>query len=170
MSVSAERLCQQSNLEPTDLDESIINPDDDASIQLAAMIAWVDANVLPIADGEVSVPLLETTGYDTVDDFIDQRFASISSTVRSGWKTKGNALYDGAVLSYGRSEINKSINSTSSTYDQDSDQDRIQGNQRLQKLINWATTLIQTQGDGNANQSRDHSNPTSMAVQTTAGW
>lgn len=167
MSVDAERLCQQSNLEPTDLDESIISPDDDAATQLAAMNAWVDANILPIADGEVSVPLLEATGYDTVDDFIDQRFPAVSSTVRTGWKTKGNALYDGAVLSYGRSEINKSINSMSTEYDKDSDQDRIQGNQRLQKLINWATALIQTQGDGSANQARNYAGLTSVGVATT---
>jgi len=170
MAITAERLCQQSNLEPTDLDESIIDPDDNASDQQLAMLEWIDANVLSIADGEVSVPLLETTGYDTVDDFIDQRFPKVSIVVRTGWKTKGNALYDGAVLSYGRSEINKCVNSTADEYDKDSDQDRIQGNQRLQKLIEWAMTLIKTQGDGSANQSRNYAGLTSVGVDTKVVW
>jgi len=168
MTVTAERLCQQSNLEPTDLDESIVSPDDDESGQLAAMEAWVEENVLPIADGEVSVPLLKATGFDTVDDFIDQRFSSVSDDVRTGWKEKGNALYDGAVISYGRSEINKCINSTSDEYDKDSDQDRIQGNQRLQKLVEWATTLIETQGQGDASQEVTLNN--SSSAQVKAVW
>jgi hypothetical protein len=104
-----------------------------------------------------------------VDDFIDQRFPFVLDDVRAGWKVKGNALYDGAVLSYGRSEINKSINSASETYDKDSDQDRIQGNQRLQKLIDWATALIETQGQGDASQEVTLNNSSSAQVKAVWG-
>lgn len=168
MPVTAERLCQQSNLEPRDLDESIIDVDATDADQKTAMIAWVNLNVLPIADGEVSIPLLKATGYDTVDGFIDNRFPTVDNTIRSGWKLKGDALYDGAVLSYGRSEINKCINSTSDEYDKDSDQDRIQGNQRLEKLIMWANALIATNGGGDGEQNATLHY--SKAAQAMAVW
>lgn len=168
MAITAENLYQASQLEPADLGEDIINVDDSDADQRAAAIAWIDANVLPIADSEVSVPLLKATGYDNVTAFINGAFPLADSIIRADWIVKGEALYGGAVTSYGRSEINKCINSTSKTYDQDSDQDRIQGNQRLQKLIAWVMALIETQGTGEAEQSvkLNYSRAATMSV----GW
>lgn len=168
MAITAERLLQASQLEPSDLGEEIVSPDDDATTQMAAALAWLTANVLPIADAEVSVPFLKVTGYDTIAGFIDGRFADVESETRAGWIAKGDALYDGAVLSYGRSEINKSINSSSDVYDRDSDQDRIQGNQRLEKLLEFASALIETSGQGSG--SGDNEIPLSTQATAVAVW
>lgn len=163
MAITAEVLYQASQLEPADLGEDIIDPDEGEPQQKAAAIAWVAANVLPIAESEVGVPLLKVTGYDNIADFIGGRFPGVGPTVREGWIARGNSLYDGAVLSYGRSEINKCINSTSETYDRDSDQDRIQGNQRLAKLLEWAEILIRTGGHGSA-----HANDAGRNIASTS--
>lgn len=148
MAITAERLYQASQIEPSDLGEAIVSPDDDDATQLAEALSWLSDNVLPIADAEVSVPFLKVCGYDTVAGFVNGRFAAVLEATRTGWIAKGSALYDGAVLSYGRSEINKSINSNDQSYDRDSDQDRIQGNQRLEKLLEWASVLIESEGAG----------------------
>lgn len=163
MAITVERLHQASQLEPADLGEEIIDPDLSESAQHAAMLVWLDG-VLQIADAEVSVPLLKITGYDTVAGFINGRFPLVSVETRNGWISKGNALYDGAVLSYGRSEINKCINSNSEHYDKDSDQDRIQGNQRLQKLLDWAQILIETGGSGSGGNNGSAINGFSQTV------
>lgn len=146
--ITPEILYQAAQIEPASLGEDIINPEDDESTQRTNAIAWIGTNVLPGADAEVSVPFLKVTGYDNVKDFVNGAFPKVAQDVRNGWISKGEALYDAAVKSYGRSEINKCINSMSETYDRDSDQDRIQGNQRLEKLLEWSTVLLQTQGQG----------------------
>ena len=150
MAITVERLHQASQIEPADLGEEIVDPEISDAAQHAAMLAWLDENVLQVADSEVSVPLMKVTGYDDVAGFINGRFPDLAEVTREQWIAKGNALYDGAVLSYGRSEINKCINSNSEAYDKDSDQDRIHGNQRLQKLLDWAQILIETGGSGSS--------------------
>jgi hypothetical protein len=150
MAITAERLFQASQIEPADLGEDVVDPELSDEAQKQAALDWLTEKVLPIADSEVSVPLLKVSGHDSIAGFINGRFTSVSQVAREGWIAKGNALYDGAVLSYGRSEINKSINSNDQSYDRDSDQDRIQGNQRLQKLLDWASALIETNAAGDA--------------------
>lgn len=163
MAITVERLHQASQLEPADLGEEIVDPDLSGSAQHAAMLDWLDG-VLQLADSEVSVPLMETTGYEDVDGFINGRFPLVAVETRNAWISKGNALYDGAVLSYGRSEISKCINSSDANYDKDSDQDRIQGNQRLQKLLKWAQVLIETGGSGSSGNNGSTVNAFSQTV------
>ena len=170
MAITAENLYQISQIEPASLGEEIINPEDDDSTQRVNAITWIGANILPGADSEVSIPLLKATGYDSVAGFINGRFADVDGDIRSGWITKGEALYDAAVKSYGRSEINKCINSTSEIYDKDSDQDRIQGNQRLEKLIQWALILIETEGEGSGINTSPYVGLTSVGVPTKVVW
>lgn len=149
MSVTPERLLQASQLAPDMLGADAVDPDATAEEQKQAALDWLRDNVLPLADAEVAVPLLEATGYDTVADFVNGRFpdsSNIAQATRDKWIAKGESLYDAAVLSYARSEVNKSIASSAEEYDRDSDQDRIQGNQRLEKLLTWARTLIATGG------------------------
>jgi hypothetical protein len=148
MAITAERLYQAAQLEPGDLGEDVVSPELGDEAQKQAALDWLTENVLPIADAEVSVPFLKVCGYDTIAGFINGRFSSVLEATRTGWIAKGNALYDGAVLSYGRSEINKSIDSNDQSYDRDSDQDRIQGNQRLEKLLDWASALIESESAG----------------------
>lgn len=166
--VTALSLYQASQLEPAALGEDIIDIDDTDADQRSAAIDWVDSAILPGADSEVSVPFLRATGYDNVADFINLVFPSVASLTRTGWIAKGQALYDFAVTSYGRSEINKCINSNSKTYDDDSDQDRIQGNQRLQKLIDWALALIETQAAGEGAQDSSLNYSSAATIQLPA--
>jgi hypothetical protein len=171
MAITAERLFQAAQLEPGDLGEDVVSPELGDEAQKQATLDWLTENVLPIADAEVSVPLLKVCGYDTVAGFINERFASVLQATRDGWIAKGNALYDGAVLSYGRSEINKSIDSNDQSYDRDSDQDRIQGNQRLEKLLDWASALIKSEGAGSgADGAPSLGELYSQSVRVTKKW
>lgn len=141
MALTAEQLYQASQLEPADLGEDVVSPELDNEEAKAAMLAWITANVLPGANAEVSVPFRRASGYGTVAEFIAARFPEKTENEQAALTTEGVTLWDFAVRSYGRSEINKSINSSSETYDRDSDQDRIQGNQRLEKLLEWVAVL-----------------------------
>jgi hypothetical protein len=171
MAITAERLYQAAQLEPGDLGEGVVDPELSDEAQKLAALDWLSENVLPIADAEVSVPLLKVCGYDTVTGFINGRFSSVLEATRTGWIAKGNALYDGAVLSYGRSEINKSIDSNDQSYDRDSDQDRIQGNQRLEKLLDWASALIESEGAGSgADGAPSLGELYSQSVRVTKKW
>lgn len=151
------------------LGEDIVDPSTDFEDQKLAVFAWLDVNVLPIADAEVSVPLLRVTGLDSVADFVNS-FTAVAQAQRDAWILKGASLYDGAVLSYGRSEINKTIDSNAEGYDKDSDQDRIQGNQRLAKMLEWATALIASNSTTGNSSDDVSSAPVSQSVRVRAVW
>jgi len=145
MAITALELIEAAQVTPAELG-SKINPKGSPEQQQAAMVVWLDNNVLSLARSEVTVPLLETAGSTSWSTFIDTRFPQVPDAARTQWKAEGEELFDAAHLSYSRSEYNKQVKSSSDEYDKDSDQDRIQGNQRLAKLLSLATTLIKTGG------------------------
>jgi len=103
--------------------------------QEAQALAYIKTEVLPGAEAEVSVPVREVLVNFSValdDDGITLIFGTVAVEVLKLWNF--------AVLSFARSELNKRVASSLAEYDKDSDQDRIQGNQRLQKLIAFVQT------------------------------
>lgn len=145
MAITALRLIQASQIDRSSLGDIVPSTLSDDAAQ-AALIDWVEENPLAIAVAEVAVPFQKVTGYVSVPSFVNGRFPHVPDDERTLAIQSFQALWDGAVLSYGRSELNKVIDSNSETYDKDSDQDRIQGNQRLQKLLDGASSMIANQG------------------------
>lgn len=163
MAVSAERLYQASQLHPSMLGEDIIDRDADEEAQREAAIAWIESTILDGADAEVSIPLDTISGYDTLEELVAAALPTATSEARARRVLKGEKLYDLAVLSYARSEINKSIASNAPSYDKDADQDRIQGNDRLKKLLAWAEMLGARAEEAGAGGVADTSAPRSIS-------
>jgi hypothetical protein len=111
---------------------SAVDVDATEEDQLAQALSYIETEVLPGARAEISLPVRRALGNMTspLDDAgLEALFGVVAPEVK--------ALWDAAETSYARSELNKRVSSNSTNYDQDSDQDRIQGNQRLQKLLDW---------------------------------
>lgn len=141
MALTAEQLFKAGNLGPSFFGIEIVDPMADDGDQKAQALAYIESDVLPGARAEVSVPFRLKTGHSNVREFIETRYPQMLSSSRESLIGEGEALYDAACKSYGRSELNKMVDSNAESYDKDSDQDRIQGNQRLQKLLDWAASI-----------------------------
>ena len=120
------------------------------------------SDVLPGAIAEVSVALRGASGKGSIADFIACRYADATSGEVTALTTEGEALFDAVAKSYGRAEVNKIINTDRREYDEDSDQDRKQGDAKLKKLISWVEMVIKnTNGnplecpDGDAGSGND---------------
>jgi hypothetical protein len=156
MAVTAEGLYLAASLDPTQFDEDIISPELDEAGQKAALIAHINTSILPGAKSEVSIPFRRVTGYGMVADFVNNhtRFALLSSDEKSALIAEGEPLYDLAVVSYGRSELEKQVDTDAAEYDKDSAENRVQGNNRLQKLLDWATDVISGGASGSSDVPR----------------
>jgi hypothetical protein len=135
-------LYQASQIEPGHLGPEIVKPDLDPDVQRAVALDYIATKVLPGALSEVSIPFRKATRYGDVKSFIAGAFPTMSEADQLVLVAEGEALYISAATSFGRSELNKRISSNAAAYDTDSDQDRIQGNQRLAKLLEWASDII----------------------------
>lgn len=142
MALTAEQLYKAAQLEPSSFGARIVDPQLSESEQEAVAVSYISTDVLPGAKAEVSVPFRQRTGANNVRAFLEARFTTLDLTTREELISEGEALFDAAVKSYGRSELNKIVASNAAEYDKDSDQDRIQGNQRLAKLLEWAGTCV----------------------------
>ena len=142
MALTAEQLYNACQIVPNALGEAIVDPNASDNDQKAAAIAYIASDVLPGAISEVSVGLRSASGKGTIADFIACRFADSSSEEAIALTTEGEALFDAAAKSYGRAEVNKVINTDRREYDEDSDQDRKQGDAKLKKLLDWVSMVI----------------------------
>lgn len=142
--ITAQRLIAAAQIKPVDLGIYLADSPSfadatreeiDAAEQFA-LVQKVETEILPGAISEVRVPVFEAASLGFEE----------GTTALIGAGDDFNLLFDLAVLSYGRSEINKQIDSNSKTYDADSDQDRIQGNDRLKKLIASVNAGALTEG------------------------
>lgn len=159
MALTAEQLYNACQIEPNSLGTKIIDPDDTESEQLAAAIAYVGSDVLPGAIAEVSVALRGASGKGTIADFIECRYSDADSAESTALVTEGEALFDAVVKSYGRAEVNKVVNTDRREYDEDSDQDRKQGDAKLKKMISWVSMVIDNT-NGNPLECGDGDNGT----------
>lgn len=166
MALTASQLYNAAALEPTQLDEDIVSPSLNDAAKKAAAIDYLESDVLPGALAEVAIPLRHATGYGSITALIAGTYPDATAEVQAALVAEGEPLFDAAVKSYGRSEINKLIDSNDASYDRDSDQDRIQGNQRLEKLLQWAALMVA--GDG-ASGSASNDNE-SIGVDVEVGW
>jgi hypothetical protein len=170
--LSAQQLYQAAALDPSALGPDIVNPDLDDDSQRAAVIAFLESDVLPVALSEVSVPFMRASGFPDVTAFIDAKFSDKTEEQRGVLAAPGVALYDAAAKSYGRSELDKLVDSNAQSYDRDSDQNRIQGNQRLEKLLGWVGMILDlAQGDepGDSESGVDDV-PVSGSARITPVW
>ena len=105
----ATSLYKAASLDPAQFGAEIVDPESDATQQRQQVLDYIDSDVLPGAKSEVSVPFREATGYGTIVDFAAARFASLGDSARDALIAEGEALYDAAVKSYARSELNKTV-------------------------------------------------------------
>ncbi len=167
MALDANSIYKAASLDPAQFGAEIVDPESEADEQRQQVLDYIDSDVLPGAKSEVSVPFREVTGYGTIADFAAARFADLGDSARNALIAEGEALYDTAVKSYARSELNKTIDTDAEAYDKDSDQDRIQGNQRLEKLLVWARTVMKSDSSTGEEESRI---PRSVSVRVRRTW
>lgn len=144
MAITAEDLYRQSEVRPSDFGKDIVPPRGTEDEKRALAVDHIEKKVLPLAIAEVEVPYLKASGGYSIplpDAIVLARYPKMNPAGILSINAQLASLYDAAVLSYGRSEINKQINTNAAEYDKDSDQDRIQGNQRLEKLLCFITDL-----------------------------
>lgn len=118
---------------------------------LEATVDAIDLRILPIASDEANGAVdTELKGASYVD--LDSLFAAWASknhptedaqavavsTLRAQYAVK----LEGAIVAYGRSEIRRWVRSIAPAYGEDGNDNRIQGNQRTAKLIEWIQSLI----------------------------
>jgi hypothetical protein len=142
--ITAQYLVDAVQLTP-DMFGSIIDSELSEDEQVAQLLEHVQSNILEGAQSEVDAPLMQATGGYSVplpDEVIERRFPALSEAQREAINATATRLYDLAMVSYARSEMNKQVASNAEAYDRDSDQDRIQGNQRLEKLIAFVTDIV----------------------------
>jgi hypothetical protein len=145
MAVTAEQLWDASGLQPAHLGEEIVDPSADDAAQKQQALDYLTASVLPVAKSEVSVPFFKASnGYDVPlpDDLLLQRYPRLTSDQRAKIGEELSTLYDGAVLSFGRSELSKRIASDANEYDEDSDEDRKTARDQLRKLLDLMNDII----------------------------
>lgn len=133
MPLTARQFYDAATISSSDFGVDVVAPELDEEGQLNAALAYIDSEVIPGARSEISIPFRNALGEyreKLDDDSLRYIFgeASYQEVIR---------LWNLAEISYGRSELNKRIDSNATEYDKDSDQDRIQGNQRLQKLLDF---------------------------------
>lgn len=172
MPINALELWNASTLEPADLG-SIVNEEGELIIgldatdaeQSAAAVAWVATKILPIATAEVGVPVRNALGdyLMILDDVgLTAKFGAFAQEIIPLW--------NGAQICYGCSELNKRVDSNNVAYDKDSDQDRIQGNQRLQKLLDALRSWKLTQTSSPDDEDVWNNRHASASVPIIATW
>lgn len=174
--ITAEQLYKQANINPTDFGEEIVpatvtNP----SQQRDLAIAHIEALILPGAVSEVSVPLMMVSrGSDLplpLEDIV-ARYPDLEGDVdaQNAINASMQTLYDEAVTSYARSEINKQVSTNTKSYDEDSDQDRKQGDAKLQKLLDLVVSILAGTPDILPPENFATRPLPSVGVKTTFGW
>lgn len=143
--ITAEDLFKQANISPTDFGVDIVPPGTEDELARVFAIEHIDELILPGAVGDVSVPFAQAAnGYDLPLplEVVMARYPRFTQNNVDAYNDQLQALYDAAVVSYARSEINKQVASNSGTYDQDADQDRKIGDQKLAKLIESVSDIV----------------------------
>lgn len=147
--ITAEEVFLQANISPTDFGESVIDPEiEDEASQKEAAIAHIQTKILPGAVGDVQVPLMKVSRGNLLPlpaTMISIRYPLLDDAGVSAFNDQLMTLFNEAVKSYARSEINKQIASNATAYDADADQDRRIGDQKLKKLMDAVTEIV---GDG----------------------
>lgn len=138
--LTARQLYDAAQLEPADFG-SVVDPDANEEEQLQQALDYLESDavaessILNSSFSEVSLPVREVLGNYT-SSFSNVEIRKIFGD-HLGLEVI--SLWDAAQTSFGRSELNKRVDSSSKSNDEDSDQDRIQGNQRLKKLLDFLT-------------------------------
>ncbi|BCM88730.1 hypothetical protein IAD21_00572 [Abditibacteriota bacterium] len=163
MPLSAQQLADAASFSPDFFSADVIDPSLTEDEQKAQLLDYISSEVLPLANGEVEIPVRKALGDFTSaldNDGLTAMFGNVGSSVI--------ALWDAAETSYGRSELNKRVNSDNAQRDTDSDQDRIQGNQRLQKLLEFVATWVALQPG--SEESTETVLESTQGVETTFVW
>lgn len=158
MPLSALQLYKAAQLEPADFGGEVVDPDATDAEQLAQALAYLESegeagasSILTSSFAEVSLPVRKLLGNYTsplTNEGLSTLFGEILGP-------EVISLWDAAQTSFGRSELNKRVDSNSSSFDKDSDQDRIQGNQRLKSLLDFLTGWLAAQQNGGIAESED---------------
>jgi hypothetical protein len=158
------QLFNATTLEPEDFGAEVVSPDLDEEGKLQAALDYIEVNVLPGARSEVMLPFRKAMNDFTTQ--IDED--SLLGIFGPSTYEEIIALWDAAEISYGRSELNKRIDSNADSYDKDSDQDRLQGNNRLEKLVDyvlgWKAEQTQIEEDAATVLAAKNASPSSMSV------
>ncbi len=133
--VSALDLFQAATLDPAVFGVDVVSPDLDEAGQLAAALEYVERKVLPGTAAAVALPVRKALGNFSVT-FTPTAIYKLFGTMAGD---EVMAQWRDTEISFGRSELNKRLDTNAKEYDADSDQDRIQGNQRLKTLIDYVT-------------------------------
>lgn len=142
MALTTAQIWAAVSLDPSHLN---IYNDDEAAAQAAA-IALLDTWRVPqLANAEVAVPVKAASGsygWPLPDDVILARYPAYTSAQIATELSEFADLYDGAVVSYARWEINKRVFSDSDEYDEDADESRQEGDAQLKKLVGAITPFV----------------------------
>jgi len=146
MMITPEKLFSISNIVPSDFGKEVIPVDvTDPEEQMTLALAHISDVVLPGAESEVSVPVMRASegyGIPLPESVVRTRYPNISDAGIASINSQLQTLYDEAVKSYARSEINKQVSSSSKGYDEDSDAGRETADAQLQKLLDTLTDIL----------------------------
>ncbi|RYX83966.1 hypothetical protein EON83_12575 [bacterium] len=131
--------------------------------QIAQAVAFIDLEVLPLANSEVEVPVRKA-----LKDMVSPLDNAGITTLFGHMAPSVIKLWDAAQTSYGRSELNKRVKSDNEERDKDSDQDRIQGNDRLKKLLDFVVEWVALQPGGD--EQTESLTETTQSVETVFVW
>lgn len=148
MALTAEQLYNACQIEPSDLGTTIVNPEDSDADQLAAAIAYIESDVLPGAISEASVALMAASGKSSISDFVACRYPDLESADQTAISDVGQPLFDSLAKSYGRSEVSRVFDSDRRELNEDAKDDRTDAKDKLKKLTDWVTMVIQNTEGG----------------------
>lgn len=149
--ITAASLYSQANVTPEAFGINIVPPEVqgyEARKQL--VLDYLETVIIPAANSEVSVPFTRASsgsGLPLSCEVILRRYPSIGIIGCDRVNEGLQLLYDEAVKSYARSEINKQVSSNSKSYDDDSDQDRKFADDKLDKLISSVQDIVTGESD-----------------------
>lgn len=145
-----------------------------------AVIQYIKDNVLPGAIGEVAIALRSASGSGSVEEMVECRFPDISKEEADQLISEGEALFDSAVRSLGRAEIEEVIASDRPIHNETSSVNRREAKEKIDRLIAWATMVLQQLGgdplscdvedDPKDPSSRFRGRMVSMTVPLRAVW
>jgi hypothetical protein len=145
MAITAEKLIANRALTPEMFSTQIIDPERTEDEQKADLIAHVESEIIAKAKSQLTIPVrtaLGGRGLPLTSAFVESKLPDSSEEDVAAIIQEVNDLADAAIESYASSEINKQVASNADEYDSDSDQDRIQGNNKRDSLIAFLKALV----------------------------
>lgn len=154
MSVTAEQVFLQSNIDAEEFGTQIIPTTLSADEKRQAAILHIDTNILPGAKSDVEIPVRKAARGNTLPlptSLIKRKYPDLDEDGADNLNTQMQFLYDEAVKSYARSEVNKQVATNRQSYDEDADQDRKIADDRVAKLLMLLEDIFLAQDDKSPN-------------------